>query len=257
MDRTILRLKDVGKRFYLTTRSERTVFKTFMRHLTGQEGQRELWALRGVNLDVAEGEVLGVIGANGAGKSTLLSIMAGIMDPTEGTVEREKEVRTPFLGLGAGMQPELGLEDNIRLCSALLGLSRKDCDERLEKILAFGGLEPYRHAKLSELSSGYQMRVAFATAFHTDSDFLIIDESMAAGDMQFKEKCMRKFEEYLAQKKTIVLVSHEMGAIREICGRCLYLRDGRQVALGPTDEVALLYEQDCAAKIAAQTPEGA
>lgn len=231
-DEIVIRVRGVGKRYYLTTRSERTVFKSLRMWLSGEQDQREHWALRNVSFEVRAGECLGITGPNGAGKSTLLMILAGIMDPTEGAVDVGREMRSPFLGLGAALQPELSVEDNIRLCGALLGLPRREMSRRLQEIIAFGELERYRYARLHELSSGYKMRVAFATAFHADSDIVLIDESMAVGDASFQAKCLKEFERFKEEGKTIVLTSHS-ASLSEICDRTLRLEAGRLVEPEP------------------------
>jgi len=239
-----IRLREVGKRYYMTTHSERTIFKSLRRLISEKEQFREVWALKGINLDIHHGERLGIIGRNGAGKTTLLMVLAGIMTPTEGTVELGHAVRSPFLGLGTALQPELSVEDNIRLCGALLGLPPREMRDRLEAIIKFGELEPYRHARLLQLSSGFKMRVAFATALNADSDVVLIDESMAVGDVSFQQKCLDVFARYKEQGKTIIMTSHSLPAIREMCDRCIYVADGRIKAEGDPFDVTAAFEAD-------------
>jgi ABC-type polysaccharide/polyol phosphate transport system ATPase subunit len=214
------------------------------RWLSGEQQQREHWALKDVSFDIRRGDRLGIIGNNGAGKTTLLMILAGILSPTEGAVEIRGEIRSPFLGLGTALQPELSVEDNIRLCGALLGLPRAEMDARLEEIIAFGELEPYRHARLLELSSGYKMRVAYSTAFHADSDIVLIDESMAVGDAHFRSKCLEVFSRFQEQGKTIIITSHSMEAVREICDRCVFLTEGHVAYEGAAETATRMHEKE-------------
>ena len=166
------------------------------------------------------------------------------MDATEGRVEVQGEIRSPFLSLGAALQPELIVEDNIRLCGALLGLSRQEMNMRLEEIIAFGELGPYRYARLMELSMGFQSRVSFSTALYTDSDIVIVDETLTVGDLHFKDKCGKAFRKLRDQGKTILLVSHGMEDIRSMCDRCLYLDGGRLKAIGVAEEVVKRFVED-------------
>jgi ABC-type polysaccharide/polyol phosphate transport system ATPase subunit len=238
----VIRARDIGKRYFLGTHSERTVFKSLRLWLAGERGLRERWALRGVSFDVRAGECLGVIGPNGAGKTTLLMLLAGILKPTEGSLEMGGDIH-PFLGLSSALQPELDVEDNIRLCAALLGLPRAGMDKRLESIIEFGGLQPYRNSRLLELSSGYKMRVAYATAISVESDILLIDESMAVGDADFQAKCQEVFDKSRKRGKTIIMTSHSPAAVQQMCDRAIYLHDGRAVADGAPAVVAKRYQE--------------
>ncbi len=242
----VVKVSSVGKRFYITSRSEQTLFKSLRNGV--MRNQKELWALRDVSFDVYRGESLGVIGPNGSGKTTLLMILAEIMAPTTGSVEVRGELRTPILSLSSASLAALSVEDNIRFCGALLGLASREMDRRLERIIEFGELEPYRYAEFMELSSGFQARVFFSTALHSDSDIILVDETLAVGDMRFMLKCQKAFERLKADGKTIILVSHDMDKVKSTCDRCVYLSGGRLKGVGPAAEIVQQFVQDHASK---------
>lgn len=232
----VIRVKNICKTYTLSTGGDKTVLLS-LTNLFRPEEKRTVEALKNVSFDVLRGEVLGILGPNGAGKTTLLMVMAGILPQDSGEIESSTKIMSPFLRIGSALHAELTVEDNIRLCGALMGLSRKEVGDRMVKIIDFGELWPYRYTKLAELSSGFQSRVAFSTALHTELDTILVDETLSVGDMRFRNKCMDAFTRLITDGKTIVLTSHSMADLQAICKRCLYLSNGEMRAVGPTQEV--------------------
>ncbi len=226
----------VHKIFRLPHEKRNTLFESLTGVLRGKKGYEDYVALRNINFSVERGEAVGIIGENGSGKSTLLKIIAKILRPSSGSVSINGKI-TPFLELGVGFQPDLTAKENIYVYGAIMGLSDREIDSKLEEILKFSGLAQFQDAKLKNLSSGMQVRLAFATAVQTDPDILLMDEVLAVGDMEFQQKCMDVFQRYIKEKKTIVFVSHDMNAIRRFCSKALLLRRGEQVAFGDTNEI--------------------
>jgi lipopolysaccharide transport system ATP-binding protein len=212
---------------------------TFFEHLTGfykKNGHEEFVALKNINFSVKKGEAIGIIGENGSGKSTLLKIIANILRPDSGSIKINGKI-TPFLELGVGFQPDLTAKENIYLYGAVMEMSDKEIDSKIEEILNFSELKNFEDTKLKNFSSGMQVRLAFATAIQTNPDILILDEVLAVGDMGFQQKCLNIFEQYIKEKKTIVFVSHDLGSIRRFCNKTLLLRHGEQAAFGNSGEI--------------------
>ena len=187
------------------------------------------------------GEFFGIIGPNGSGKSTLLKILAGIYRQDSGTVRVSGKL-SPFIELGVGFNPELNARDNVLVNATLLGLTRRDLDEKFEPIIAFAELERFVDQKLKNYSSGMQLRLAFSIAIQVPFDILLLDEVLAVGDAAFQEKCFATFDEMRAANKTIVFVSHDLNTVRQYCDRILLIQNGVAEALGPPAEVIERYE---------------
>ncbi len=224
------------KTFRLPHEKRNTLFEQITGTLYGKKGYEEFVALKNINFTVKKGEAVGIIGENGSGKSTLLKIIANILRSTRGSVKIYGKI-TPFLELGVGFQPDLTAKENIYIYGAVMGLSDKEIDARLDEILEFSGLKQFQDAKLKNLSSGMQVRLAFATAIQTNPEILLMDEVLAVGDMDFQQKCLDVFQRYLKEKKTIVFVSHDLNSVRRFCSKALLLRHGEQVAFGETNEI--------------------
>jgi len=198
------------------------------------------WALRGVSFDVAEGEVVGVVGRNGAGKSTLLKILSQITEPTEGEVRLRARVAS-LLEVGTGFHPELTGRENIFLNGAILGMGRAEIARSFDAIVAFAEIERFLDTPVKRYSSGMAVRLAFAVAAHLEPEILIVDEVLAVGDAAFQEKCLNKIREVAGSGRTILFVSHNLGSIASLADRCVYLRQGCVAAIGPSSEVVETY----------------
>ncbi len=193
----------------------------------------EFWSLADVNFELRAGECLGVIGANGAGKSTLLKILSGIVEPTRGRVEVRGRVGA-LIELGAGFHPDLTGRENVYVNGALLGLSRREIDQRFDSIVAFAEIGDFLDTPVRFYSSGMYVRLAFAVAAHTEPDLLLIDEVLAVGDAVYQAKCLRFMSQYLQAGGAMVLVSHNMTTVQGTCDRCVLLEKGRvQLDGGP------------------------
>ncbi|MEJ5293952.1 MAG: ABC transporter ATP-binding protein [Fimbriimonadales bacterium] len=203
-------------------------------------------ALKEVSFTIHQGETVGVIGRNGSGKSTLLGIIARVYRPTSGSITVNGRV-APLLELGAGFHPDLTGLENIYFNGVILGLTRRQVAERLPEIIAFAELEDYIDAPIRTYSSGMLMRLGFAIAAHVDADILLVDEVLAVGDAHFQQKCHRKIREFQEQGRTILFVSHDMEAVRQVAQRALWLDKGVLRADGEVNTVIEAYLQEAAA----------
>jgi ABC-2 type transport system ATP-binding protein len=200
----------------------------------------ELWALRDVRLEVAEGETVGLLGANGSGKSTLLGLIAGILPPTSGKVHVRGRIGS-LLELGAGFNGELSGRENIYLNASLLGMPRREVARRFEEIVAFAELGPFIDTQVKHYSSGMYVRLGFAVAVHVDPDVLLVDEVLAVGDDAYQRKCLGKVAELQARGRTILFVTHALDLVPQVCHRAVVLEQGRLVADGdPAAGAAML-----------------
>jgi ABC-type polysaccharide/polyol phosphate transport system ATPase subunit len=202
----------------------------------------EFTALDDISFTVGEGEVFGVIGHNGSGKSTLLKCMAGILVPNSGTVAVHRRM-SALLELGAGFHPELSGRENVFLNAAILGMGRKAIASRFDDIVEFSGLENFIDSPVKTYSSGMYVRLAFAVAINVDPELLIIDEILAVGDVTFQQKCMEKFVDFRNQGRTIILVTHAMNSVRDMCDRAIWLDHGKLVAEGDPAELVEAYTE--------------
>lgn len=197
-------------------------------------------ALRDVSFEVKKGEFFGIVGRNGSGKSTLLKMLAGIYQPTAGSVTTRGKL-VPFIELGVGFNPELTGRENVYLNGALLGFSKKQIDAQYDEIVRFAELEEFMDQKLKNYSSGMQVRLAFSVATTAKADVLLIDEVLAVGDADFQRKCFDFFKMIKKEGTTVVFVSHDMGAVKEYCDRAVLINDSRLVAEGNPDDIARDY----------------
>lgn len=195
-------------------------------HPRGKKYHSLFFALKGVSLTVSKGEVVGILGKNGSGKSTLLKVITGISQPTSGEATHSGKI-TAMLELGSGFNPELTGIENIYLNGAILGVSRKEMDKKIGAILDFAEIGDFSKQKLKTLSSGMKARLAFAAAVITKPDILIIDEVLSVGDMKFKLKSLRKINELIKDGATVLFVSHDLGAMKNLCHRVIWLNDGK------------------------------
>lgn len=233
-------VSNVSKRYFLRKEAMRSLKSTVVGLLTGKQVREDLWALKDVSFSAEQGETVGVIGANGAGKSTLLGVIAGTITPTSGSVHVEGRMST-LLELGAGFHPDLTGRENVFLNGSILGLSRKYIEERFSDIVGFAGLSQFIDVPVKHYSSGMYVRLGFAVAVEVDPDVLLVDEVLAVGDEEFRKKCMNKMESFQKASKTIVVVSHDLEAVKKICHKVVLLGEGRIVDLGEPGEVVEEY----------------
>jgi lipopolysaccharide transport system ATP-binding protein len=202
--------------------------------------RRELWALRDVTLDIPTGEVVGIVGGNGAGKSTLLKILSRITEPTTGRAELHGRVAS-LLEVGTGFHPELTGRENIYLNGTILGMSRAEIREKFDEIVAFAEIDRLLDTPVKRYSSGMYVRLAFAVAAHVGPDILLVDEVLAVGDVAFQRKCLGKVESITHQGRTVVIVSHNMAVITQLCRQALWLDHGQVARFGPAASVVSDY----------------
>lgn len=231
----VIEVEHLYKTFRIPHEKRTTLFEA----LTGvfkPQAYETFHALKDINFTVEDGEALGIIGVNGSGKSTLLKTVANVLRPTGGKVNIHRKI-TPFLELGVGFQPDLTAAENVKIYATIMGMQKRDIEDKFDEIIEFAGLETFRDTKLKNFSSGMQVRLAFSTAIQTDPEILLLDEVLAVGDMEFQQKCFDTLNQYRKDGVTIVFVSHDLGAVRRFCDRTLLLNKGEQVVLGDTGEV--------------------
>jgi lipopolysaccharide transport system ATP-binding protein len=209
----------------------------------------EFWALRDVSFEIPPGQVVGLIGHNGAGKSTLLKIISRITPPTEGRASVRGRVGT-LLEVGTGFHPELSGRENVFLNGAVLGMKRREIMRKYAEIVEFAGVERFLETPVKRYSSGMYVRLAFAVAAHLEPEVLLVDEVLAVGDVEFQRKCLGKMRDVASHGRTVLFVSHNLGAVSRLCERALLFEGGRLTADGPPSEVIAGY-------MAAAVPEGA
>lgn len=202
--------------------------------------KERFWALRNVSFEVQQGEVVGIIGRNGAGKSTLLKVLSRITEPTEGRVDLRGRVAS-LLEVGTGFHPELSGRQNIYLNGAILGMSRAEVRSKFDEIIAFAEIDKFLDTPVKRYSSGMYVRLAFAVAAHLDPEILIVDEVLAVGDIGFQKKCLGKMSQVSQEGRTVLFVSHNLGAIERLCRRAIYLSHGQIVMDGLVDSVCEKY----------------
>jgi lipopolysaccharide transport system ATP-binding protein len=223
------------------------------RSLLGQEqavqglGEQEFWALRNVSFELGEGEAIGILGSNGSGKSTLLRLIAGIYPPTAGRIVTRGRVGA-LIALGAGFHPHLSGRENVYINGMLLGISSERIRQVFDQIVEFAEIGAFIDAPVSSYSSGMTVRLGFAIAAHMDVDFLIADEVLAVGDLAFSIKCYRRLMEFKRNGGSILLVSHELKQVRNVCSRALWLSQGEVVSSGSVFDVANAYERQSLSK---------
>ena len=227
---------NVSKKFRIPHEKKTTVFQNIVGLIKRQFDYEEFWALKDISFEVNKGEALGIIGRNGSGKSTLLKILARVLYPDSGSVSLDGKVAS-FLQLGVGFQPELTAKENVYIYSSILGLRRKQVEKVYDDIFDFAELKKFENMKLKSYSSGMNLRLAFSTAIHAVPDTMLIDEVFAVGDEAFKKKCRDKMNQFKAEGKTIVFVSHALDAVKELCQRSILLNEGRIVTMGDTEKV--------------------
>ena len=220
-------------------------FRALSRLASGQSlfrrpEREEFWALTDVCFEIAQGEVVGLIGRNGAGKSTLLKILSRIMEPTTGRALFRGRVGS-LLEVGTGFHPELTGRENIYLNGAILGMERREVQRKFEEIVGFAEVEQFIDTPVKQYSSGMYMRLAFAVAAQLEPEILIVDEVLAVGDIQFQKKCIGRMSEIAGSGRTVLFVSHNIASITSLCNRCILLESGKVIADGAPSDVILKY----------------
>ena len=205
------------------------------------------WALKNISFDVKVGEVVGIIGRNGSGKSTLLKILSRITEPTEGHAEIHGRVGS-LLEVGTGFHPELTGRENIFLNGAILGMKKEEIRRKFDEIVAFSEVEKFIDTPVKHYSSGMYVRLAFAVAAHMEPEILIVDEVLAVGDVAFQKKCLGKMSDVAGEGRTVLFVSHNMGAIQNLCSKCLWLKGGELASVGESATVIREYLGGAAAE---------
>ena len=241
---TAISAAHLSKTYRLHRGRRRTFKETVLRQSAPVE---RIDALADVSFEVAPGEAFGVIGANGSGKSTLLKLIAGTAKPSSGTLEVNGRV-SALLEIGAGFHPDFTGRENAYLNGSILGLSRREMDAAMPKVEAFADIGTYFDAPVKTYSSGMYMRLGFAVAVHLDPEIFLVDEVLAVGDEYFQHKCYAKINEFRARKKTIVLVSHDLGAVGRLCERAIWLDRGRVAARGSVRDVITKYHFEVGAR---------
>lgn len=251
---TAIELNRVSKKYILRhqrpTKLKEAV-PLFLSRLMGQDtfATEEFWALKDVSFSLEEGEALGIIGPNGAGKSTILKLLSGITLPTKGEVHVEGKVAA-LIEVGAGFHPDLTGRENVILNGSIMGLKRKEIEEKFDSIVEFAELEQFIDTPVKRYSSGMFVRLGFAVAAHIEPDILLVDEVLAVGDMSFQKRCLARVNEIKRRGKTIIFVAHNLPILQELCDRVIWMEDGRIKQEGPSYKVIGAYTDDAYIKIA-------
>ena len=235
----------VSKRFRLYHEKVHSLKERVIR--MGRLPYEEFWALSGVDLRIEQGETVGLLGHNGSGKSTLLKCVAGILQPTHGTIQVTGRLAA-LLELGAGFHPELTGRENVFLNASILGMPRREIAARFDEIVAFAELEPFIDNQVKHYSSGMYVRLGFAVAVNMDPDILLVDEVLAVGDENFQRKCLDRVRQFQREGRTIVFVTHAPDLVRHVCDRAAVLDEGRLVAVGPPGEAIRSFREHLLAR---------
>ncbi len=222
----VITIDHVSKLFY--KQEQRTMKELIPALFRGGKGGNWFWALQDVSLQVKRGDTVGIVGSNGSGKSTLLKLIAGVTRATEGKVVTKGRI-APLIELGAGFHAELTGRENAYLNGVILGMTRKEIDEKFQAIVDFAGLWDFIDQPVKHYSSGMYLRLAFSVAVHTDPEVLLVDEILAVGDEEFQKKCLSKIGEYIHKGGTLVFVSHNMKLVKNICTHIVHIEKGKMI----------------------------
>lgn len=266
MSKVVIEFENISKQYRLGAVSTGTLshdLNRFFAKLRGKEdptlkigsnnsldvaGDSYVWALRNINFSVNEGEVIGLIGKNGAGKSTLLKLLSRVTAPSEGEIKVNGRIAS-LLEVGTGFHPELTGRENIFLNGAILGMTKNEISQKFDEIVEFSGIKKYVNTPVKRYSSGMYVRLAFAVAAHLEPEILIVDEVLAVGDADFQRKALGKMDEVSKKGRTVLFVSHDMGAIRRLCKRSVLLSRGTVELDGKTDDVIEHYLSDASNQV--------
>ncbi len=243
-----IQVENISKKYALGAIGSGTLRETLAHgwdRLRGRNGhangaEKEFWALQDINFEVKQGEVVGIIGKNGAGKSTLLKVLSRITEPTTGQIKLNGRVSS-LLEVGTGFHPELTGRENIFLNGSILGMSREEIKQKFDEIVAFSGVEKFLDTPVKRYSSGMKVRLAFAVSAHLEPEILVIDEVLAVGDAEFQKKCLGKMQDVAGQGRTVLFVSHNMGAVSQLCSSAILIETGRIKLIGETQKILNFY----------------
>lgn len=235
-----IKVDNVSKSFKLPHEKKGTVKNVFVSMFRGKTSYEKQQVLKNISFEVKKGEFFGIVGRNGSGKSTLLKLISGIYSSDEGQIQVNGKL-VPFIELGVGFSPELTGRENVFLNGALLGFDRKQMSEMYDEIVEFAELEKFMDQKLKNYSSGMQVRLAFSIAIRANTDILVLDEVLAVGDEAFQRKCFEYFSKVKKDKKTVVLVTHDMNSVERFCNRGLLLKEGVISLIGGPQNIAASY----------------
>lgn len=244
----VLRVENMSKKFCRTLKRSMyygtiDIARSMMgiNYDTGKLRKDEFWALDDVSFELKKGETLGIIGENGSGKSTLLRLITGIFPPDKGKISFRGRIGA-LIAVGAGFHPHMSGRENVYLNGTILGMTRKELDERLEEILEFADIGEFIDAPVNTYSSGMRVRLGFAIAVHCEPDILLVDEVLSVGDLAFRNKSMRKMNEFRKKARGLIFISHNLDQIRVLCSRLIVMEDGEILFDGDTDEGLIMYE---------------
>lgn len=240
MNEVVVSLQSVSMCFRMTTEKITTFKEYFVKFLKRQVVYKQFWALKDVNFQIHKGELFGILGLNGAGKSTLLKVIAGVLKPTQGKVVINGTM-APLIELGAGFDPELSARENIYLNGAVLGISKKEMDRRFSYIVEFSELEEFIDVPIKNFSSGMYARLGFSIATSIEPDILIVDEILSVGDFKFQQKSENRIKEIIEKGATVILVSHSIDQIRNLCSRGVIIEKGEVIKVGDIGEICEHY----------------
>jgi lipopolysaccharide transport system ATP-binding protein len=263
MSNTILKIENLSKQYRLGTIGTGTISHDLNRWWYKVRGKEDpflkigdvndratkgtsdyVWALKDINFKVQQGEVLGIIGKNGAGKSTLLKILSKVTSPTTGSIKSKGRIAS-LLEVGTGFHPELTGRENIFLNGAILGMTKKEINEKLEEIISFAGVERYIDTPVKRYSSGMKVRLAFSVAAHLEPDILVVDEVLAVGDAEFQKKAIGKMQDISkGEGRTVLFVSHNMAAVKKLCTSGILLEKGKIQSIGNIDKILNVYQKE-------------
>lgn len=241
MNDCVIQIKDVTMHFNLMVERVDSIKEYILKIIKGNLLYNDFVALSNVSFNVYKGEIVGLVGLNGAGKSTLLKIIAGVLKPTEGMVNVKGTI-APLIEVGAGFDPELTARENIFLNGAILGYDKNFMQEKFDDIVDFSGLKNFIDVPVKNFSSGMYARLGFAIATMVQPDILIVDEVLSVGDYKFQKKCENRIQMMINNGVTVILVSHDIGIIKNLCTKAVWLEHGHVKDIGPVDRVCAEYE---------------
>ncbi len=239
---TAISIAGVSKRFRVNQDRQSSLKERAIHLGRAKRGYKDFWALRDINLDIEQGETVGLLGHNGSGKSTLLKCVGGILNPTSGEIRVRGRIAS-LLELGAGFHPDLTGRENVYLNASILGMSRRDIEARFDDIVAFAELEEFIDEQVKHYSSGMYVRLGFAVAINVEPDILLVDEVLSVGDEAFQQKCLERVRAFQRDGRTIIFVSHAADLVRRICNRVMVLEHGETVTIDDPASAILVFRE--------------